>query len=182
MCGSTCSTEVGFDECLGSYRCRLSYITDVPESVFVHCGLWLTFLIRSLRPGRISLMEVSADRTHLSLLFLIFVCCRMHLYIILSSVFCLYLPPISITHLFFFFYFLSQRSGVLSSSVQKWWHMSSSQLPVSKSAFFYILSSLRRFLSAFSTQNLWYCVWVWYIKRGNHRDVFITEIRWGSLC
>lgn len=150
----------------------LSYITDLPESV---CPLWpLThLLIRSLRPERISLMEVSADRTHLSLSVI-------HLYIILcslSSVFCFYLLPISITHLFFF-HFLSQRSGVLSSSVQKWWHMSSSQLPVSKSAFLYILSSLRRFLSAFSTQNtdtvVWFCVWVWYIKRGNHRDVFIT--------
>lgn len=172
MCGSTCSTKVGFDECLGSLRCRLSYITDLPESV---CPLWpLThLLIRSLRPERISLMEVRADRTHLSLSVI-------HLYIILcslSSVFCFYLLPISITHLFFF-HFLSQRSGVLSSSVQKWWHMSSSQLPVSKSAFLYILSSLRRFLSAFSTQNtdtvVWFCVWVWYIKRGNHRDVFIT--------
>lgn len=97
MCGSTCSTKVGFDECLGSLRCRLSYITDLPESV---CPLWpLThLLIRSLRPERISLMEVRADRTHLSLSVI-------HLYIILcslSSVFCLYLLPISITHLFFF--------------------------------------------------------------------------------
>lgn len=85
---------------------------------------------------------------------------------------------LSVSPICFFFHFLSQRSGVLSSSIQKWWHMSSSQLPVSKSAFLYILGSLRRFLSAFSTQNtdtvVWFCVWVWYIKRGNHRDVFIT--------